>query len=201
MKLVGSRTSPFVRKVRVMLAEKNLACEFVEDNVWSDATTVTAINPLTKVPVLLLDDGTALYDSSVITDYLDPLAAPEFIPGAGVARALVKRNESLGDGIADAGIAIFLERKRTANLQDPGWLARQRGKIDAGIAALAAELGSKTYLRGEELTLGDIACACGLFWMEFRMPEIGWRAQYPNLKAWATRLEARPSFAATRPPA
>ena len=110
MKLVGSQTSPYVRKVRVMLAEKKLACEFAEDNVWSEATTVTAANPLTKVPVLLLDDGTALYDSSVITDYLDPIGAPSFLPASGIARALVKRNESLGDGITDAGIAIFRER-------------------------------------------------------------------------------------------
>jgi glutathione S-transferase len=201
MKLVGSRTSPYVRKVRVMLAEKNLACDFVEDNVWADTTTVTAINPLTKVPVLVLDDGTPLYDSSVIADYLDAAGAPQFIPGAGIARALVKRNESLGDGITDAGITIFLERKRAQNLQDPAWLARQRAKIDAGIAAVAAELGSKPFLQGEKATLGDIACGCGLFWLEFRMPEIAWRAQYPNLKAWAVRLEARPSFAATRPPA
>jgi glutathione S-transferase len=201
MKLIGSRTSPYVRKVRVMLAEKNLPCEFTEDNVWADTTTVTAINPLTKVPVLVLDDGTALYDSSVITDYLDPVAAPEFIPGGGIARALVKRNESLGDGITDAGIAIFLERKRAPNLQDPAWISRQRGKIDAGIAAMAAELGRQPFLRGEKVTLGDIACACGLFWLEFRLPEIGWRARYPNLLDWAERLEARPSFVATRPPA
>jgi len=201
MKLVGSQTSPYVRKVRVMLAEKKLACEFAEDNVWSEATTVTAANPLTKVPVLLLDDGTALYDSSVITDYLDPIGAPSFLPASGIARALVKRNESLGDGITDAGIAIFLERKRTPEKQDTAWLARQRGKIDAGIAALSSELGARPYLRGENVTLGDIACGCGLFWLEFRLPEIAWRAQYPNLGAWAARLEARPSFAATKPPA
>lgn len=201
MKLVGSQTSPYVRKVRVMLAEKKLACEFSEDNVWSDATTVTAINPLTKVPVLLLDDGTALYDSSVISDYLDPIAAPSFIPASGLARALVKRNESLGDGITDAGITMFLERKRTPDRQDPAWLARQRGKIDAGIAALSMELADKKYLQGDTVLLGDICCACGLLWLEFRMPEIGWRAQYPNLMAWVQRLEARPSFAATKPPA
>ena len=200
MKLVGSQTSPYVRKVRVMLAEKSLACEFSEDNVWGEATTVTAINPLTKVPVLLLDDGTAIYDSSVITDYLDAIGSPSFIPGGGIARALVKRNESLGDGITDAGIAIFLERKRTPDKQDAAWMARQRGKIDAGIAALSRELGSQPCLRGESVTLGDIACACGLLWLEFRMPEIAWRAQYPNLAAWAARLEARPSFVASRPP-
>ena len=201
MKIIGSQTSPYVRKVRVMFAEKGLAFQFAEDNVWSEATMVTASNPLTKVPVLLLDDGTALYDSSVIADYLDPIGAPSFIPGSGLARALVKRNESLGDGITDAGIAIFLERKRTPEKQDATWVARQRGKIDAGIAALSRELGERPYLQGETATLGDIACGCGLFWLEFRLPEIAWRAQYPNLKAWAGRLEARPSFAASRPPA
>jgi glutathione S-transferase len=200
MKLFGSQTSPFVRKVRVMLAEKKLAFDFVEDNVWSESTSVAALNPLTKVPVLVLDDGTALYDSSVIADYLDQLAAPAFIPGTGLSRALVKRNESLGDGIADAGILIFLERKRVGDKQDPAWMARQRGKIDAGIAALSRELGGQACLRGDTMTLGDICCACALFWLEFRMPEIAWRAQFPNLKAWAERLEARPAFAATRPP-
>ena len=200
MKLVGSQTSPYVRKVRVMLAEKKLACEFSEDNVWSAATTVTSINPLTKVPVMLLDDGTALYDSTVITDYLDTIGSPSFIPSGGLARALVKRNESLGDGITDAGITMFLERKRTPDLQDPTWLARQRGKIESGVAALSKELGDKQYLQGDTVTLGDICCACALFWIEFRLPEIAWRSQYPNLQAWAARLEARPSFAATKPP-
>lgn len=201
MKLVASRTSPYARKVRVLLAEKQLAFEFVEENVWSPDTTVPRYNPLRKIPVLVTDDGTCLYDSSVIAEYLDPLGAPSFIPPSGLERACVRRDEALGNGIADAGIAIFLERKREAAHQDPAWIARQRGKVDSGIAAVARELGGKAYLRGDALSLGDVACACALLWLEFRLPEIGWRSQYAALGRWIERLESRPSFASTRPPA
>jgi glutathione S-transferase len=201
MRLIGSKTSPYVRKVRVLLAEKHIAHDFAEDNVWDEKTQVTAVNPLTKVPVLVLSDGTPLYDSSVITDYLDTLGDPHFIPADPVARALARRDEALGNGIADAGILIFLERKRVSERQDPAWMARQRGKIDAGIGAIATQLGDQKFLRGEQPTLGDIACACALFWVEFRLPEVNWRSGNPGLAAWAERIGARPSFSATRPQA
>lgn len=201
MKLVASKTSPYARKIRVLLAEKQLAFEFVEESAWSAGTTVPEYNPLNKIPVLVTDDGTCLYDSGVIAEYLDPLGAPSFIPPSGLERARVRRDEALGDGIADAGIAIFLERKRDPARQDPAWIERQRSKVDAGIAALARELGGKAFLRGDTLSLGDVACACALLWLEFRMPEIAWRAQYAALGRWIERLEPRPSFALSRPPA
>ena len=120
MKLLASKTSPYARKIRVLLAEKQLAFEFVEESAWNADTTVPRYNPLNKIPVLVTDDGTNLYDSSVIAEYLDPLGAPSFIPPAGIERARVRRDEALGNGITDAGIAIFLERKREAARQDPG---------------------------------------------------------------------------------
>lgn len=200
MKLVGSRTSPYVRKVRIVLAEKQLAFEFVEESAWNADTTVPRYNPLNKVPVLLLDDGEPLYDSRVITEYLDGLAGARFVPAAGAARARVKREEALGDGIADAGITIFLERKREASRQDPAWMARQKDKVDAGIATFAKAVGSRPTGASRPLTLGDIACGCALFWLEFRLPEFRWR-ENPALKSWAEMLESRASFAATRPPA
>lgn len=200
MKLVASKTSPYARKIRVLLAEKQLAFELVEESAWNAGTTVPRYNPLNKVPVLVTDDGTCLYDSVVIAEYLDPLGAPSFIPSHGIERACVRRDEALGDGIADAGIAIFLERKRDAARQDPSWIDRQRSKVDAGIEALARELGGKAYLRGDTLSLGDVACACALLWLEFRMPEIAWRSRHAELSRWIERLEARPSFASTRPP-
>jgi glutathione S-transferase len=135
----------------------------------------------------------------VIAEYLDPLGAPSFIAPSGLERALVRRDEALGNGIADAGIAIFLERKRDPARQDPAWIDRQRGKVDAGIEALARELGGKAYLRGDAISLGDVACACALLWLEFRLPEIAWRARHAELERWIARLEARPSFARTRP--
>ena len=201
MKLVASVNSPYARKIRVMLAEKGLEHEFVEENVWSPETRVPDYNPLGKVPVLLVDSGEALFDSGVIAEYLDALAAPRFIPASGLERARVRRDESLGDGIVDAGSTIFLERKRDAARQDEGWMKRQRGKVDAALAALASGLGDKPWLRGEAITLGDIACGCALFWLEFRLAEIRWRENYPNLERWARQLETRPSFSATRPKA
>ncbi|MBK8325024.1 MAG: glutathione S-transferase N-terminal domain-containing protein [Betaproteobacteria bacterium] len=201
MKLLASKTSPYARKVRILLAEKQIPFELVEESAWNADSTVPRFNPLNKVPVLVLDDGTSLYDSSVIAEYLDPLGAPVFIPPSGLDRAKVRRDEALGNGITDAGLAIYLERKRVATLQDPAWIARQKSKVEAGIAALERELGGKAYLHGDAMTLGDIACACALLWVEFRMPEFAWRRSHAALGRWIERLEARPSFAETRPPA
>ena len=201
MKLIGSKTSPYVRKVRVILAERDIAHQFVEESAWTAATTVPRYNPLNKVPALQLDDGECFYDSRVIAEYLDSISGSKLIPAAGIERARVRRDEALGDGIADAGITAFLERKREASRQDAAWIARQMDKVNAAIAAVATRLGRDAYLGGAQLNLADIACACALFWAEFRMPELGWRETYPNLKAWAERMEMRPSFAATRPQA
>jgi glutathione S-transferase len=199
MKLVGSTTSPFVRKARVILAERGLAYEFVEESAWTATTTVPRYNPLNKVPALVMDDGESIYDSAVISEYLDAISGGHFIPAAAGERARARRDEALGDGIAEAGITVFLERKREASRQDAAWIARQMEKVNAGIGALAASLGSKPYLGGESPNVGDIACACAVFWAEFRMPELRWRQAHPNLGAWAQRMESRPSFASTRP--
>lgn len=199
MKLVGSRTSPYVRKVRVILAERAIPCDFVEESAWSATTTVPRYNPLNKVPALVLDDGESLFDSVVVSEYLDAISGNTLIPGDAVQRARVRRGEALGDGVADAGITAFLERKREPSRQDAAWIARQMDKVDAGIGAIARELGARPFLGGEHMNLADIACGCALFWTELRMPELGWRDARPNLRAWAERLEMRPSFEATRP--
>jgi glutathione S-transferase len=201
MKLIGSKSSPFVRKVRVLLAEKALPFEFVEDDGWSAATAVPRHNPLIKVPALVLDEDDALYDSAVISEYLDGLPGPRFLPASGVERARARRDEALGDGIAEAGILVRLETRREAARQDPAWIARQANKVNSGIGALARALAGKPYLGGAAPSLGDLACGCALFWLEFRLPkEFPWRASDPALKAWAERLEARPSFSGTKPP-
>jgi glutathione S-transferase len=199
MKLVGSKPSPYTRKVRVILAEKGLAHEFIEESAWTAETTVPRYNPLNKVPALVTDDGESIYDSAVIAEYLDGISGGGLIPTGPAERARTRRDEALADGIADAGITARLERQREASRQDAAWIARQMDKVNAGIAGIAANLGSKPYLGGSQPGLGDIACACSLFWLEFRMPELKWREAHPNLKAWAERMESRPSFQATRP--
>lgn len=200
MKLVASRTSPYARKVRVVLAEKRIDFDFVEENAWNPDTTVPQFNPLNKVPVLLLDDDTPLFDSRVIVEFLDGVSpVSRLLPEAGRERIMVKRWEALADGIVDAGVAIFLERKRPQTKEGDAWMARQRSKVDAGIAMAARDLGDKDFCHGVSLTVADIALACALFWIEFRLPEIDWRTQHPGLAAWADRIGARPSFADTKP--
>ena len=199
MKLIGSRTSPYVRKIRVLLAEKQVSYDFIEENVWSPDSAVPRYNPLNKVPALVVDDGECLYDSPVIAEYVDSLPGVTFIPAALHERVRVRRDEALGDGIADAGILMFVERKREAARQDPAWIARQADKVNAGIAALAKSVAAKSTSGARRMTLGDIACGCALFWLEFRLPEFRWRDD-PALRSWAENLESRASFAATRPP-
>jgi glutathione S-transferase len=198
MKLVGSFTSPYVRKIRVLLAERAIAHDFLEESAWAATTTVPRYNPLNKVPALQLDDGSSLFDSRVIAEYLDAISGHMFLPQDPLARAHVKCLESLGDGIADAGITTFLERKRDVSRQDAAWMARQLDKVHAGIAAVGRALGEGPYLGGDRMNLADIACGCALGWVSFRMPELAWREG--RMKAWAEALESRASFAATKPP-
>lgn len=201
MKLIASFTSPYARKVRIVMAEKRIDCEFAEENVWSADTKVGLYNPLGKVPVLVLDDGVALYDSRVITEYLDGITpVSRLIPESGRERAMVKRWEALGDGITDAGIAIFLEKKRPEAQQSNEWMARQRGKIEAAVAAAARDLGDRDYCHGVSITIADITMACALLWLEFRLPDLKWRQGHPNLKSWIERLETRQSFVDSKPP-
>lgn len=199
MKLVGSKTSPYVRKCRVILAERALPFDFVEESAWTADTTVPRYNPLNKVPALVMDDGESIYDSRVICEYLDAISGGTLLPSDPARRAHVRRHEALGDGLADAGIAVFLERKREAARQDPTWISRQLDKMKGALGAMDSALGSAEYLGGAQPNMADIACACALFWSEFRMPELGVRHEYPRIKAWAERMESRPSFSSTRP--
>jgi glutathione S-transferase len=200
MKLIASYTSPYARKVRVAMVEKRIECDFVQENVWAANTTANLYNPLGKIPALILDDGLAVYDSRVIVEYLDSISpVSRLIPENGRDRLLVKRWEALGDGIADAGIAVFLERKRPEAQQSADWINRQIAKAENAITAAANELGNKDFCHGTALSLADISLGCALLWLEFRLPHIKWRETYPNLKAWIEKLELRASFVETVP--
>ena len=200
MKLIGSRTSPYVRKIRVILAERQVAHDFLEENAWKAETTVPRYNPLNKVPALQLDGGESIYDSRVISEYLDAISGGKLLPAEPAARARVRCLEALGDGIADAGITARLERQREPSRQEAAWISRQMDKVAAGIQAVGRALGEGPYLGGTQLDLADIACACALLWVEYRMPELRWREENPRMGAWAKRMESRASFEATRPP-
>jgi len=201
VKLIASPTSPYARKVRIALVEKRIDCEFVEDSPWSPETKATLHNPLGKVPVLVLDDGTSLYDSRVIVEYLDTVSpVSRLIPEPSRQRIAVKRWEALADGICDAAVAVVLEGKRPVRQQSKEWIARQRDKIDRGVRELATELEDKPWCNGEAYTLADIAAGCALGYLELRHPDIDWRNAYPNLEKLAEKLSKRQSFQDSAPP-
>ncbi|HVS26154.1 MAG TPA: glutathione S-transferase [Burkholderiales bacterium] len=202
MKLIGSLTSPYVRKVRVVLAEKHIDYEIQVDIPWNEDSKVPEYNPLGKVPVLLLDDGTNLFDSRVIVEHLDnvtPLG--KLIPDDNRERTAVKRWEALGDGISDAAAAIVVEKKRPAKLQSKDWISRQHGKVQAGLRAAARELDEKNWCSGDSYNLSDIALGCALGFLDLRLPEIDWRTAHPNLEKLYGKLMQRQSFKDTVPPA
>ena len=199
MKLVGSLTSPFVRKVRIVLSEKRIVYDFDVDIPWESDTRVAEHNPLGKVPILIMDDGTTLYDSRVIVDYLDSAnPVSRLMPEFNRERSMVKRWEALADGISDAATTIFLERKRPESLQNTEWISRQQKKAMLGLEVAARDLGDKKWCEGNVYTLADIALGCTLGYLSFRFPEMKWR-MFPNLVRLVDTLEERASFIETAP--
>jgi glutathione S-transferase len=203
MKLIGSAASPYVRKVRVVMAEKRLDYQFVIEDVWSADTTISSSNPLGKVPCLIMDGSEAMFDSRVIVEYLDTLSpVGKLIPQQSRERAEVKTWEALADGVMDAGLLLRMEATwvhRADSERSQAWMDRQRGKINAGIAAMAKGLGDKPFCSGIHLSLSDIAVGCVLGWLDYRFPEIDWRADHANLAKLFDKLMLRPSFADTKP--
>jgi len=206
MRLIGSPTSPFVRKVRVVLAEKKLDYLFVTENPWTSDTQVPAVNPLGKVPCLVLDGGEAVFDSRVIVEYIDTLSpVGKLIPASSRTRVEVKTWEALADGLLDAAILARNEATwegRAESERCQAWIDRQMSKVDAALAAMSHGLAEKPWCLAEpHPTLADIATGCALAWLDWRFPNIDWRAHHANLaRLLDERLMKRPSFISTMPP-
>ena len=201
LRLIASPTSPYVRKVRIALAEKKIEYQLVEVSPWTPDNPVHEWSPLGKVPVLVLDDGTRLYDSRVIVEYLDTVSpVSRLIPEINRQRIAVKRWEALADGVCDAASAIVMERRRPARQQSKEFIDRQAQKMTAGVAELARDLGDKTWCNGEVYSLADIATGCALGYLDLRHGELNWRADYSNLARLAEKLDKRPPFPDTAPP-
>jgi glutathione S-transferase len=203
MKLIGSNASPYVRKVRIVMAEKKLDYNFVIEDVWSDQTRITDSNPLGKVPCLVMEGAEALFDSRVIVEYLDTLSpVGKLIPGVGRERAEVKTWEALADGLMDAALLARMEATwsgRSEAQRSPAWIERQLGKIHASLQAMSKGLGDKPFCTGIHLSLADIAVGCALDYLDFRFAQIDWRSAHPNLARLQEKLAQRPSFAETVP--
>lgn len=200
MKLIGSLTSPFVRKTRLVLAEKKIDYEFVLDSPWVDGNSVAKYNPLGKIPVLVLDDESTLYDSRVIVEYLDTLSpVARLLPQSGRERAAVKCWEAIADGLLDASVTIVRERMRPAAQQSAEWIERHYGKINASLDAMNKSLGDHQYCMGINYTLADIAVGCALGYLDLRFPDLGWRNSQANLTRLYDKLAVRQSFIDTVP--
>lgn len=203
MKLLGSTSSPYVRKVRIVMAEKKLDYAFVIEDVWAADTRIAEANPLGKIPCLIMEGAEALFDSRVIVEYLDTLSpVGKLIPAVGRERAETKTWEALADGLLDASVLARLEATwpgRTKAQRSQAWIDRQLGKVQATVTAMSRGLGEKPFCGGIHLSLADIAVGCALGYLDFRFPQLDWRTDHPNLVRLYDKLMQRPSFADTVP--
>ena len=204
MKLIGSLTSPYVRKVRIVLAEKKLDYQFELEDVWG-SDSILALNPLGKVPCLILEGREAVFDSRVIVEYLDTRSpVGRLIPDSNRERIEVRTWEALADGVLDAAILARLEATwpgRSAEQRSSAWIDRQMSRVDAALRSMSNALGERPWCCGTHLTLADIAVGCTLGYLDFRFPQLGWRSAHPNLARLSDKLVVRQSFIDTAPPA
>ena len=204
MKLIGALTSPYVRKVRIVMAEKKLDYQFALEDVWT-SNAILKSNPLGKVPCLVLEGGEAVFDSRVIVEYLDTRSpVSRLIPEASRERTEVRTWEALADGLLDAALLVRLENTwagRSEAQRSEAWVERQMGKINASLAAMSAGLGERPWCSGIHMSLGDIAVGCALGYLDFRFAALDWRTPHPQLKRLYSKLAVRPSFIDSAPPA
>ncbi len=203
MKLIGAITSPYVRKVRIVMAEKKLDYQLIREDVWSKDTQISQFNPLGKVPCLIMEGGEALFDSRVIVEYLDTLSpVGKLIPASGRERAEVKTWEALSDGVLDASILARLEQTWSGRLdqeRSQAWIDRQMDKVTTSLVAMEKGLADKPFCCGIHLSLADIAVGCALGYLDFRFPAYNWRDAQPELSRLFEKLNSRNSFIETAP--
>jgi glutathione S-transferase len=202
-RLIASPTSPYARKVRIVMAEKRIECQLEMMDVWAPDTRIQDFNPLGKVPCLIMEDGGAVFDSRSIVEYLDTLTpVGHLIPSNGRERVEVRTWEALADGLLDAAILVRLEQtQRPPQQQSPAWIERQMSKVQAALRSASNGLGERHWCNGQSYTLADIALGCALGWLDYRFPSIDWRTPHPNLARQYEKLSLRPSFVETAPPA
>ena len=199
MKLYGSLTSPYVRKVRVLLREKNIACEFVIAAATDPGSPVPALNPLGKVPVLALDNGETLFDSPVIVEYLDAQTPPAWLPATGESRWAVLRLAALADGVMDAVVARLLETRKPPAQQTADFIRNQEAKVARSLDYAERQLGGRSWFVADRFGLADLAMGAALEYIDFRYAH-DWRGGHPRLAQWLAGVGARPSFLETRAP-
>ena len=191
MKLYSNRPSPYGRKVLAVMHEKQLAdsIEIVQIDPLTDPAELLEATPVGKVPALLTDAGLVLTESTTISEYLDVIGpGPQLVGGN---RWEVLTRVGMAQGLIDAAFGAVIERRRPPERQWPDWIARLGRVIDRTL--------SRTKPPRTRFDLGDISLACGLAYLDFRLPEIGWRNRHPELAAWLDDVNSRPSMQATKP--
>jgi len=201
MKLIGSTTSPYVRKVRVYLAETGQPCDFSVVDAWKPESALLDSAPIGKVPVLMRDAGESLYESNLIIEYLESLqpAAKRLIPAEGEARWQVLRLQALASGMIDATATRTVESRKPAPTQSQVVLDRELGRIDRVLASFETIAKPGQPIAGGSMTTADLVLGVALQYLDFRhTPE--WRKAAPRLAEWSRPLLQRPSYAGTLPP-
>ncbi len=200
LKLLSATPSPYARKVRIALAEKDIPFELITEVPWDHSTATPQYNPLEKLPVLVFEDGSSVYESRYILEVIEAKwPVPPLVPADTWERLAARKVEVIADGVCDACVLLFWERHRGADQQSAEWIARQRRKVDGGVRELDRIGAGRDWMVGGGFGLADIATGTVLRYLDVRFPEHPWRSQYPDLAARSARLEARPSFAATVP--
>ena len=200
MKLIIATPSPFARKARVVLREKNIDCEEIVDIPWNKDTLTKGLNPIGKIPILLQEGNTPIFDSKVIVQYLEYLKQEPRIypldPRDNISARLI---ETTFDGVCDAVVLIFLENSRNKDLRSNNWLKRQEKKIYNGIEYLSDNLGNKKYFVGNDFSIADICGISCLEYLDLRFSKFHWRRDYPNLENYWHTHKDRKSFLETKP--
>ncbi len=197
MKLYSNPASPFARKCRIIIHELEIGCEIVDVQARDDES-LRRLNPLKKIPILILDDGSALFDSPVICEYLNNIGGGKFFPGMSIWRNVSGRwkalgLQALGDGIMDAAVACRYETIQPEERRNPDHIARYMATVNAGVDAL------ERVTFHETPTIGEVACACALGYLDFRYADLNWRDTHPKLAAWFAKFSEYPSMQATQP--
>jgi len=196
MKLLGTNTSPYARKARLVLLEKNIPHEYLIDAPREPGSLAARANPLARIPALLLDDDTCVFDSPVIAEYADSLNdTPILIPrDDALARMRVKRWEALADGIIDSAVVVRIESQRSTDMQDAAIMQRHNDAITRALAFAAEALGQQEWCEGAAITLADLALASALVYLDLRQAGRDWRGAHPYLAAWFARISERDSM-------
>lgn len=199
MKLYGSDTSPYVRKVRIVIAEKKLNCDWVLERPADAGGRFRELNPLGKIPVLETDSGSVIYDSPIIAEYLDSLSTPKLIPETGDDRWQVQTMHALGDGMMDATVARMLEQRKPEEKQTAAVVRKQEGKVADALQSLESATANIAFLVGGSYSMADIAIGVALSYIDLRYAH-DWRSQYPVLATWSKTVLSRDSFTSTQYP-